>query len=42
MQTQKALAVLVISTIVVLGFAIGFMFLTFDGETPNNHGSTPV
>jgi thiol-disulfide isomerase/thioredoxin len=40
MQTEKALAVVVVSTIVVLGFAVGFMFLNFDGETPNNHGST--
>lgn len=40
MQPEKALAAIVISTIVVLGFAIGFTFLTFDGGTPNNTTTT--
>lgn len=36
MQPEKAIAVIVVSSIVVVGFAVGFTFLTFDGGTPNN------
>ncbi|MFW9967303.1 MAG: TlpA family protein disulfide reductase [Candidatus Thorarchaeota archaeon] len=40
MQSEKVLIVLVVSTIVVLGFAVGFTFLNSDGGTSNNHSST--
>jgi cytochrome oxidase Cu insertion factor (SCO1/SenC/PrrC family) len=40
MQREKALVVIVVSAVVVLGFAVGFTFLTFDGGTPNNHTNT--
>jgi thiol-disulfide isomerase/thioredoxin len=40
MQPEKALAVIVVSTIVILGFAVGFTFLSFDGGTPNNTTNT--
>jgi cytochrome oxidase Cu insertion factor (SCO1/SenC/PrrC family) len=40
MQPEKAIAVIIVSTVVVVGFAVGFTFLTFDGGTPNNHTNT--
>jgi hypothetical protein len=40
MQPEKALIVVVVGTVAVLGFAVGFTFLTFDGGTPNNHTNT--
>ncbi|MFW9889954.1 MAG: TlpA family protein disulfide reductase [Candidatus Thorarchaeota archaeon] len=39
MQLEKALVVIVLSSIVVVGFAVGFTFLTFDGGS-NNSGHT--
>lgn len=42
MQPEKALAVIVVSTVVVLGFAVGFTFLTFEGSPPNNTTTTPT
>ncbi len=40
MQPEKALVVIVVSSIVVVGFAVGFTFLTFEPGTPYNPGTT--
>ena len=37
MQAEKALIVLVVSALVVVGFGIGFMFLTFEPASGGNH-----
>jgi cytochrome oxidase Cu insertion factor (SCO1/SenC/PrrC family) len=39
MQPEKALIVVVVASIVVVGFAVGFTFLTFD-DGSNNNGHT--
>jgi len=41
MQPEKALVVIVVASIVVVGFAVGFSFLTFDGgQNGNGHTNT--
>jgi thiol-disulfide isomerase/thioredoxin len=37
MQSEKALVVIVVASIVIVGFVVGFTFLTFDG-TPSGNG----
>jgi hypothetical protein len=41
MEPEKALVVIVVASIVVVGFAVGFTFLTFDGgQNGNGHTNT--
>ncbi|MFX1260717.1 MAG: TlpA family protein disulfide reductase [Promethearchaeota archaeon] len=40
MQPEKALVVIVVASIVVVAFAVGFTFLTFDGGSNNNGHTT--